>query len=147
MRVKAAVEFGTFAGIAACNQHQLLFQMKLATEDGIQRYAKYLGPKGPRKESLAKSEVPLSLPKHELDTLAWLADIGFRVMTAPTGTYRRSMEQIPYARAAAYASLIDKFERRSVSELLAEDEEEKARRFDSHENRQHVLRSSYPDSK
>jgi hypothetical protein len=41
-------------------------------------------------------EVTLSLPKEELDALAWLADYGFRLLTAPSDTYRRSIDQLSY---------------------------------------------------
>jgi hypothetical protein len=39
-RVKAAREVGAFMGVTISQQHQLAIQMRVATEDAIQRYAK-----------------------------------------------------------------------------------------------------------
>jgi hypothetical protein len=142
VRLKAANELGTLAGVSVAGQHQLAIQLRMATEDAIQRYAKRppTAPKGKRKPD----EVRLSLEKEELDALAWLADYGFRLLTAPSDTYRRSIDQLPYHQAAGYASLIDKCERQSDANLLTEDEEEKERRFSNQAHRHHVLWSCYP---
>jgi hypothetical protein len=78
-----------------------------------------------------------------LDTLAWLADYGFRLLTSPTNTYRRSIDQLSYRQATGYAALLDKFQRKSVQDLLAEDEEDKERRFESQQNRQQTLWACY----
>ncbi|MHC2575988.1 hypothetical protein ACVI1J_002298 [Bradyrhizobium diazoefficiens] len=145
MRIKAAHELGTLAGISVAGQHQLAIQLRMAMEDALQRYAKQAAV--PKDEKQTPDDVALSLPKEELDTLAWLADYGFRLLTAPSDTYRRTMDQLPYRQAAAYASLIDKFERKSVPDLLLEDENEKERRFTSHENRSHTLWSCYPNER
>jgi hypothetical protein len=144
-RLKAANELGTLAGISVAGQHQLAIQLRMATEDAIQRYAKRppAVPKGKRKPD----EVRLSLEKEELDALAWLADYGFRLLTAPSDTYRRSIDQLPYHQAAGYASLIDKCERQSVANLLTEDEDDKERRFTGQANRQHALWSYYPNER
>ncbi|MCA1455936.1 hypothetical protein I6F35_22475 [Bradyrhizobium sp. BRP22] len=146
MRIKAARELGTLAGISVAGQHQLAIQLRMAMEDGLQRYAKR-PPAVSKGENQATDEVTLSLPKEELDTLAWLADYGFRLLTAPSETYRRSIDQLSYRQAAAFASLIDKFERKSVPDLLLEDEDEKERRFASQENRYHTLWSCYPNER
>lgn len=148
LRIKAANELGTLAGIAVAGQHWLAMQLRMATEDAIQRYAK----RAPAKQKRVKSndnpnEIRLSLEKEELDALAWLADYGFRLLTSRTNTYRRSIDQLPYDQAARYATLIEKFERQSVPNLLTEDEEDKERRFESQSNRLHVLRSCYPDER
>ena len=92
-------------------------------------------------------EIGLSLQKEELDALAWLADYGFRLLTAPSDTFRRSIDQLPYRQAATYASLIDKFERQSAPNLLTEDEDHKERRFTSQANRHHMLWSCYPNER
>ncbi|MCP2214230.1 hypothetical protein AB7M42_008783 [Bradyrhizobium diazoefficiens] len=144
MRIKAARELGTLAGISVAGQHQLAVQLRMATEDALQRYAKR-PPALSKAEKKKPGEITLSLPKEELDTLAWLADYGFRLLTAPSDTYRRTIHQLSYRHAAAYASLIDKFERKSGPELLLEDEDDKERRFTSHENRLHTLWSCYPN--
>lgn len=73
-----------------------------------------------------------------------LADYGFRVVTAPNETYRRSIEQTSRERATAYASLIDKFERECVPDLLAEADDDKERRFENQQNRYHTIWSNYP---
>jgi hypothetical protein len=145
-RVKAAQELGTLSGITVAQQHQFAMQLRMATEDAIQRYAKR--PPSPSKASSRKKpdEIAVSLPKEELDTLAWLADYGFRLVTAHSDSYRRTFDQIPYRQAAGYASLIDKFERNSVPNLLAEHEDDKERRFTSHENRMHTLWTCYPEN-
>ncbi|WP_342733200.1 hypothetical protein [Bradyrhizobium sp. B117] len=146
MRIKAARELGALAGISVAGQHQLAIQMRMAIEDALQRYAKR-PPAVPKGEQRKPNEVTVSLPKEELDTLAWLADYGFRLLTAPTDAYRRSIDQLSYRQAAAYASLIDKFERKSVFDLLLEDGDDKERRFTSQENRHHTLWSCYPSER
>jgi hypothetical protein len=143
IRLKAAQELGTLAGISVAGQHQLAIQLRIATEDAIQRYAKQ-PPPVPKKGGGKPDEIKLSLQKEELDTLAWLADYGFRLLTAPSDAYRRSIDQLSYRQAAGYASLIDKFERESVPNLLQEDEDDKERRFTGQQNRQHTLWSCYP---
>jgi hypothetical protein len=148
LRLKAANELGTLAGISGAGQHQLAIQLRMATEDAIQRYAK----RAPKRDSSKADkgnpdEIRLSLEKEELDALAWLADYGFRLLTAQTNTYRRSIDQLPYGQAARYASLIDKFERQSVANLQNEDEAEKERRFRSQSNRHHTLWSCYPNER
>jgi hypothetical protein len=146
IRIKAAQELATLTGISVAGQHQLAIQLRMATEDAIQRYAKQ-PPAVPKKDKSKPDEITLSLPKEELDTLAWLADYGFRVLTAPSETYRRSIDRLSYRQAAGYASLIDKFERKSVPNLLVEDEDDKERRFTNHENRLHTLWSCYPNER
>lgn len=143
VRIKAAHELGALAGIAASGQHQLAMQLRMATEDAIQRYAKR-PPRVPKRDE-GKAQLKLSLSKEEVDTLAWLADYGFHLLTWPGEVYRRSIEQLPYRQAAGYAVLIDKFEREAVPNLLVEDEDDKERRFTSHENRQHTLWTCYPN--
>jgi hypothetical protein len=69
------------------------------------------------------------------------------LLTAPSDTYRRTIDQLSYRQGAAYASLIDKFERKSVPNLLSEDESDKERRFTSHENRLHTLWTCYPNER
>jgi hypothetical protein len=144
IRIRAAHELGALVGVSVAGQHQLAIQLRMATEDAIQRYAKR-PPSVPKGDKSKPDEISLSLPKEELDTLAWLADYGFRVLTAPSDTYRRNIDRLSYRQAAGYASLIDKFERKSVPDLLLEDEEKKERRFTSQENRQHTLWSCYPN--
>jgi hypothetical protein len=145
IRIKAAREVGAFMGITIAQQHQLAIQMRIATEDAIQRYAKRPPPVRARAEERKTDEVSLSLPKVELDTLAWLADYGFRLLTSPSETYRRSIDRLPYRQATNYAALLDKFQRKSVQDLLIEDEEDKERRFESQQNRQRTLWACYPD--
>jgi hypothetical protein len=118
----------------------------MATEDAIQRYANQ-PPAMPKSDKSKPAQITLSLPKQELDTLAWLADYGFRLLTVPSDTYRRSIDQLSYRQAASYASLIDKFERESVPNLLREDEDDKVRRFTNQQNRQHTLWSCYPNER
>lgn len=146
IRLSAAKELGTLAGISVAGQHQLAIQLRMATEDAIQRYAKR-PPAVPKGDKRKPDEITLSFPKQELDTLAWLADYGFRLLAAPSDTYRRSIDQLSYRQAAGYASLIDKFERESVPNLLREDEDDKERRFTSQQNRQHTLWSCYPNER
>lgn len=121
-------------------------QIRMATEDALQRYAKRAAAT-PKPLVRPPEGASLSLSRNELATIAWLADYGFRVVTAPNETYRRSIEQVSYQQAAAYGSLIDKFERECVPDLLAEDEDEKERRFESQQNRYHTIWSNYPDKK
>lgn len=147
MRVKAAHETGTLAGITVAGQHQLAIQVRMAMEDALQRYAKRPPALIPKDETQRSDEVTLSLPKEELDTLAWLADYGFRLLAAPSDTYSRTIDQLSYRQAASYASLIDKFERKSVPDLLTEDEDDRERRFASQENRYHTLRHCYPNDR
>jgi hypothetical protein len=144
-RVKAAREVGALLGISVAQQHQLAIQMRIATEDAIQRYAKRPTPPTKTERQKKADEISLSLSKDELDTLAWLADYGFRLVASPSETYRRSFDQITYRHATGYASLIDKFERKSVPDLLLENEDDKERRFTSHENRMHTLWTCYPN--
>ena len=108
IRIKAARELATIVGVTIAQQHQLAIQLRMATEDAIQRYAKR--PRPPTKAERQKKvdEISLSLSKDELDTLAWLADCGFRLVAANSDTYRRSIDQISYRQAAGHASLIDK---------------------------------------
>ena len=146
IRIKAAQELGTLAGISVAGQHQLAIQLRMATEDAIQRHAKR-PPAVPKRDKSKPDEITLSLPKKELDTLAWLADYGFRVLTASSDTYRRNIDRLSYRQATGYASLIDKFERESVPNLLLENEDDKQRRFTSQENRQHSLWSCYPNER
>jgi hypothetical protein len=146
MRIKAAHETGTLAGITVAGQHQLAIQLRVAMEDALHRYAKR-PPAVPKGEKQKSNEVTLSLPKEDLDTLAWLADYGFRLLAAPSDTYRRTIDQLSYRQAASYASLIDKFERKSVPDLLSEDEDDKERRFTSQENRYHTLWNCYPNER
>jgi hypothetical protein len=77
IRIKAAHELGTLAGISAAGQHQLAIQLRMAMEDALQRHAKR-PPAVPKTEKQEPDEITLSLTKEELDTLAWLADYGFR---------------------------------------------------------------------
>jgi hypothetical protein len=84
LRIKAARELGTIVGITVAQQHQLAIQLRMATEDAIQRHAKR--PTAPIKTATRKEQpdkVSIALPKEELDTLAWLADYGFRLLTSP----------------------------------------------------------------
>ena len=132
--------------LTVAGQHQLAIQLRIAMEDALQRYAKrpVVNSEG---EKQKRDEVALSLPKEDLDALAWLADYGFRLLAAPSDTYRRSIDQLSYRQAVSYASLIDKFERKSVPDLLSEDEDDKERRFTSQENRHHTLWSCYPNER
>ena len=79
----------------------------------------------PKGDKSKPDEITLSFPKQDLDTLAWSADYGFRLLSAPSDTYRRSIDQLSYRQAAGYASLINKFERKSVPNLLREDEDDR----------------------
>jgi hypothetical protein len=146
IRVKAARELGTLSGITVAGQYQFAVQLRMATEDAIQRYAKRPRPPTRTERQRRPDEITLSLPKEDLETLSWLADYGFRLVTAPSDTYRRSFDQMSYRQAAGYASLIDKFERESVPNLLTEADDDKEQRFTSHENRMQTLWSCYPDN-
>lgn len=146
IRIKAAQELGALAGVSVAGQHQLAIQLRMAMEDALQRYAKR-PPPVPNHGFSQVDEIKISLSKDELDTLAWLADYGFRLVIEPGHVYHKGIDQISYREANAYSSLIDKFERQSVPNLLAEDEEDKERRFNSQQNRHHAMWSCYPDEK
>lgn len=146
IRIKASFELGTLAGITVAGQHQLAIQLRMAMEDALQRYAKR-PPAVPAPQANKPKDITFTFSKQELDTIAWLADYGFRLVTSPTDTYHRSIEQIFYHQATAYSSLLDKFERESVPDVLAESETEKDRRFNSQQNRHHTIWSSYPNNR
>ncbi|MCK1402701.1 hypothetical protein IVB45_22640 [Bradyrhizobium sp. 4] len=144
MRIKSSFELGTLAGISVAGQHQLAMQIRMATEDALQRYSKRAAAT-PKPLIHRPQGASLSLSRDELATIAWLADYGFRVVTASDETYRRSIEQVSHQQAAAYASAIDRFERECVPDLLAEDEDDKELRFESQQNRYHTIWSNYPN--
>jgi hypothetical protein len=144
LRVKAAIDIGVFQGLSLGQRYQLAFQVHMTMEDAIQRYGRTVHRPVKHEDPVPSGEVSLSMPKQELDAISWLADFGFRVATNNQDIYRRTIDQLPYRRATAYADLLDKFDRKSVPELLAEREEDKAQRFTHHENRQKVLWACYP---
>ncbi|MCA1527354.1 hypothetical protein [Bradyrhizobium yuanmingense] len=144
MRIKSSFELGTLAGISVAGQHQLALQVRMATEDALQRYSKRATTR-PKPIVRRPEGESLSLSGDELATIAWLADYGFRVVTASNEMYRRSIEQVSREHATAYASLIDKFERGCVPDLLAEDDDDDERRFENQQNRYHTIWSNYPN--
>jgi hypothetical protein len=73
IRIKAAKELGTFGGITAAGQHQLAIQLRMATEDAIQRYAKRPAVPSRADARRQSNEISIELPKAELDSIAWLA--------------------------------------------------------------------------
>ncbi len=98
-----------------------------ALNDGMALQARVGGPKD--------DESSVTMKTAELDEVAWLADSGLLLWISSDDEPLRDGERLTYEKAETLASLLNKFERRIVPDLLAESESDRERRFTTDENR------------
>jgi hypothetical protein len=82
----------------------------------------------------APDEAIVRMRRRDLEDVAWLADYGLRVWTAPRDNIVRSSERLEKERAQQMSSILDAFERK-VAPPLSKTAEERDDRFSSHEDR------------
>jgi hypothetical protein len=76
----------------------------------------------------------IRMNRKDLESIAWLADYGFRVWTMPHDNGVRRGERLPKDRAQQMSDALASFERKLVP-WPSETENEKERRFGSYEDR------------
>lgn len=148
-RMKAAFEAGTLGGFKAARRFSLALQINSAAAVAMRRHARVAQP-APQKDeaSLIRQSgiVAVAMSHDDLMTIAWLADYGFRVWIEPGENQFRRGERFAQGRAELLADLLDHFDRKIVPNLLADTEQDKERRFVSHENRMKSIWDCYPDT-
>jgi len=80
-------------------------------------------------------ESQVTMKRTQLEDVAWLADYGLRVWTAPGDVPLRCGERLTYEKAEALANILETFERKIAPGLTRETDEEKKRRFTTSLNR------------
>ena len=143
LRTKAAFELGTLNGYRVTQTYHLVWKFSSASRLALKRYRIFA--KGTvHKEAVEDAqtdEATVTMKHYDLDFVAWLADLGFHQYVSPEGIH--GGKQPPYTQAERVRKMLEAFERKLVPNLLTESEEDKERRFNATENREHFMWRAY----